>query len=390
MHDVYDVVVVGAGPSGSSAGRSAALGGADTLLVEKKKEIGVPVKCGEFIPSLNEIEKLLPNSDSIRCYYTDLSEEVVSNRTTRIRLYSPKNRSYEFDFDGWVLNREVFDRTLALRAEEAGAKVQTSTVVKAVHEKAGAKKVLMRNSAGETFVETRLLIGADGFPSNISKWTNLKNQYKADNVILCAQRRLSDVKLKEEDVVEICLSKKYAPGGYAWVIPKGNREVNVGVGVRLSHLMRGKLITDYLNDFLERHPIFSTYFLRARSESLIIKMVPVGGQVRYVCDGKTLLVGDAAGTVIPINGGGVPTALVSGHIAGEIASRHLNGDYNISSYATDLRKNIGYVLKRGYLYRRLADRFMYSDDVFERILAMIGVKSIAKIIKCEPILGPFI
>lgn len=386
MREIYDVLVVGAGPSGSSAAQSAALEGAKTLLVEKKKEIGVPVKCGEFIPSLNEIRTLLPGVSSIKSFYQLLSKNAVSNRTTKVRVYSPKNRSYEFDFDGLVLNRNISDSILALEAEKSGAIVQTSTVMEAISEKECVKKVSLRSLGGETFVEAKLLIGADGFPSRIGEWAKLRNRCKAENVVLCVQLRMENVKLDEEDIVEIYLSKKYAPGGYAWIIPKGNGKANVGVGVRLPHLRQGNLIMDYLNSFLKRHPVSSTYFLKARPTSSIAKMVPVGGQVRSLYGNGTLLVGDAAGMVIAINGSGIPTALVSGHIAGEIASQHLKGDYELSAYATVLRKNIGNVLKRGYFYRRLADVSMYSDDVFEKILQMIGTRNIAKIVKCEPIL----
>lgn len=381
-------MVVGAGPSGSSASRSASLEGADTLLLEKKKKIGVPIRCGEFIPSLNETRRLLPRAKALMKFthgiYDLLSDDAVSNRTTRIRLYSPKNRSYEFDFDGIVLNREVFEKILVRKAEKSGVTLRTSAIAKAISPGDKIKKVLVRSSVGETFIRAKLLIGADGFPSNVGKWAHLNNPFEAESVVLCAQQRMKDVKL-DEDVVEIYFSGKYAPGGYAWIIPKGEREANVGVGVRLSYLRKGKGIVEYLDAFSKKHPVASKRFPTARATSLIVKMVPVGGLVPNLCGNRTLLVGDAGGMVIAINGCGIPPALVSGHLAGKTASQHLRGDCGLSAYVTDLRREIGDVLERGLMYRKVADWLMRRDDLFEKVLQIIGVKSIAKVIKCEPI-----
>lgn len=65
LNDVYDVVVVGAGPGGSMASYASAKNGAKTLLIEKSQEIGEPVRCAEAIPSIEEFG-LKPEPEFVR------------------------------------------------------------------------------------------------------------------------------------------------------------------------------------------------------------------------------------------------------------------------------------------------------------------------------------
>lgn len=385
LHETCDVLVVGAGPSGSSASLAASREGADILLIEKEKEIGVPVRCGEFFPSLEEAKSLLSMAKSTRDFieeiYGLISDEAVSNRTKIIKIYSPRNRTYEFEFDGIVLRREIFEKNLVHKAQEAGVKLQTSSTTRAINKNNGFIKASIDSLSCKNFVSTKLIIGADGFPSNIGRLMHLRSHYKAEDIVLCAQYKMKNVK-SDEDTVEIYFGKKYAPGGYAWIIPKGGNEANVGLGIRLPYLKRRMLITR-LNTFIKKHEVASKHFSSARKTSLIVKMVPVGGLVENVCGNQTLLVGDAAGTVIPINGCGIPPALISGHIAGKIAAKHLRGESDLSAYVNDLNKEIGKVLERGLMYRKIADKFMYRDELFDMVLSIIGIENIAKIIKCQ-------
>ena len=111
----------------------------------------------------------------------------------------------------------------------------------------------------------------------------------------------------------------------------------------------------------------------------------MGGLLPNVYGNRVLLAGDAAGILIAVNGSGIPTALVSGHIAGKIASQNLKENCELSLYATALKKEIGSVVERGYLYRRLGDVFIRSEEAFEKVFQMIGTDNLAKVIKCEPI-----
>ncbi|NIN53336.1 MAG: FAD-dependent oxidoreductase, partial [Nitrososphaeria archaeon] len=89
----FDVVVLGAGPAGASAALKASEGGVSVLLVEKNKEIGVPIRCGEYLPVPREMEDLLPRAKHTESLY-DVPEDMVRNRTSKIRIVSPAGKSY--------------------------------------------------------------------------------------------------------------------------------------------------------------------------------------------------------------------------------------------------------------------------------------------------------
>jgi geranylgeranyl reductase family protein len=397
MYDECDVLVVGAGPSGLSAALSIILNGLKVLIVERKAEVGIPVKCGELLPNIKEVENLLPAINTVKNMYMqfkkdktgemikDAIENAVVNKIKKIRLYSPNNNTFEFNFDGIVINREAFEKSLAIKAKNSGAILKTSTTVEAVSEENGHYKVsVIDNTGGKSFVKARFLIGADGFPSNLAKIMKMKHGYKKNDMVLCAQKRITNIKLMDPDVVEMYLSEKYARGGYAWIIPKSDEKANVGLGVRLSYI-KAIPILDCLETFLKSHKIASHYFIKAKSMPAVLKIIPVGGLVSDIVVDRVLLVGDAAGLVIPINGSGIPTALASGYMAGKIVSKCAKGEYNLSAYVSVLRKSIKPMLDRGYLYRKLFDALRSSTLLFERTLQFLGSSGIANIIKCDPL-----
>lgn len=113
-HD-YDVIVVGAGPAGSVTAKIAAEKGCSVLLIEKRQEIGDPVRCGEAC-----------SKDTIT-RHIDLDPKWISAEVSGTRLFSPDGTSIIMnegvDKPGVVLERKMFDMALARKAAEAGAEV---------------------------------------------------------------------------------------------------------------------------------------------------------------------------------------------------------------------------------------------------------------------------
>ena len=116
----YDVAVVGAGPAGSTAAKVIAKKGHEVIILERRRAVGRPVQCGEFIPTPREIRDMFPRSPRM-AQLVEVPQKSLLNRTSHLRLVSPLERSYEFSFKSNIIDRARFDTHLAERAVDAGA-----------------------------------------------------------------------------------------------------------------------------------------------------------------------------------------------------------------------------------------------------------------------------
>ncbi|MEM4201902.1 MAG: NAD(P)/FAD-dependent oxidoreductase, partial [Candidatus Hadarchaeum sp.] len=124
MKESYDVVVVGAGPAGSVAAYSAAKAGTSVLVLERRREIGVPVQCGEAL-SEDVLKEMNIKPDPSWAVNPTNSVKIVSPSGIAVRISERRVTGKV----GYILNRKIFDKYLALRAAEAGADVRVGTYV---------------------------------------------------------------------------------------------------------------------------------------------------------------------------------------------------------------------------------------------------------------------
>src|SRR5437667_9667499 len=126
MPSPYDVITVGSGPAGATAARYAARRGLKVLLVDKRKEIGVPVQCGEYVAHNEEVRAIFPT-------VTDLEDlmgvpyRVREVDTPIIRIWSPNGRRYDIPFQGFTVRRDKMDQGIAAQAVQEGAELMTET-----------------------------------------------------------------------------------------------------------------------------------------------------------------------------------------------------------------------------------------------------------------------
>ena len=149
-----DVLVIGAGPAGSQAARHAALGGADTVFVERRRVVGVPVQCAEHVPLLTL--SALPRP-----------QDVVVQRITHLRTQVPGLQTEALRAPGAIVRRDLFDQQLAEAAQEAGARLWLRT--RAVDWRDGA--AVVDGPGGRRLVRAKVVIGADGPRSRVRGWT---------------------------------------------------------------------------------------------------------------------------------------------------------------------------------------------------------------------------
>lgn len=349
------MIVVGAGPAGSTTARYAARRGLKTLVLEKRKAIGRPVQCGEYMAANHEVEALFPQAGGVDALF-DLPEALKEARTSVIRIFSPSFRSYDVPFEGYTVCRDRVDPHWAQLAEKEGAEIRTGTVVRRIR---GNDVV----TPGETF-QGRVVVGADGPYSLVARSAGLEPPTPLAEAVTC------QVEGTFGDSLDIYFGS-LAPGGYAWVIPKDGA-ANVGLGVWTRY--RGRL-DRLLQRFLDR--------MGFEADGWTGGWVPEMGAVPRTVKDNVLLVGDAAGHVMPTNGGGVNTAMVCARIAGNTAADHLQEGVPLAAYETRWREVAGRPLQLGTEIRRLADLFFPSDFWLEWTMRLMGPKPMSRAIRCE-------
>src|SRR2546426_10457491 len=225
-----DVLVIGAGPTGSTAAKYAARGGAEVLLIEKRSEIGTPVRCGEGVAKrwLDEIG-LTPSAEFI-CHEVDGARVIAPDGTALV-----VDETRAGNECGYVLERDLFDRYLAKEAAKAGAEILIKTSAVGLLRDDGQTIGARCEHMAETFdVRATLVIGADGVESQVGRWEGLERHLRTRSVDACLQYTMVGV-AGDPRYNDVYLGS-CAPGGYAWVFWKQPDVANVGIGVNFSRI----------------------------------------------------------------------------------------------------------------------------------------------------------
>jgi digeranylgeranylglycerophospholipid reductase len=345
----YDVVVVGAGPAGSTAAKTAAELGLDVLLIEKRQEIGSPVRCAEGTgkKSLMKFIKLDP--------------KWIAARLKGARIYAPNGtmvKIYGNEEIGLILERKIFDRELAKLAARAGAQVQVKTRATGVLIENGFIRGIKARQLDKEFkVESKIVIAADGVESQVARWAGVDTTVKLKDIESCAQFLIADIDIDEE-YADFYVGNKIAPGGYLWVFPKGEREANVGVGILGSKSSDLRAI-DYLQSFAAKK------YPKGKIIEMVVGGVPVSGPIKCTVANGLIIAGDAARQADPITGGGITNAMHAGKIAGEVAARAIQeGNYSIEvlkEYEDRWRASLGRELARNYKVKEIFSALTDED-----------------------------
>lgn len=361
VSDWYNLIVVGAGPAGSVAARTAAEAGLSVLLLEKRQEIGSPVRCAEGVPHESLLGFLEPESGWI-------SAEVDRAQIVAAVAGEVLERWQGSGGLGYVLERRVFDRVLAERAAAAGVEVWVKTpAVGLLREDGFVKGVVAQWQGQQVEIGADVVIAADGVESRMGAWASLDTQLTLEDTMVCAQYLLSGI-----DWDPACLGywidEAIAPGGYAWVFPKGNGLANVGLGLQADRSEETALA--YLDRFVEQEPALSP----GRPVTLVVGNVPVALPCsRLVTDGL-MLVGDAARQVDPLTGGGIINAMTAGRMAAQVAANALaEGDVSaqgLAGYQEQSSKLLGQRLARSYHLRQRFPPDRRASRDFVRLFAV--------------------
>ncbi len=339
----YDVVVVGAGPAGCLAAKYAAKNGAKTLIIEEHASIGSPVQCAGLL-STKAIDACEVSFD--KGFHPISGAFVYAPDGRRICISGGEIKAY-------VVDRRLFDRTLAENALRSGAEILMRTRACGIATR-GNRRILHVTIEGEPdVIEADVVIGADGIQSSIARWTGLGT---SENV-LCGAQVNTVYDFDCCDCVEI-FPGSCAPGFFAWAIPY-HESARIGLAVRptvtpgpksrsISQSQPGSACW-HLKWLLSEHRVVARK-CRSGMTGLVVGGIPIGVLQRTAAD-SVLIAGDAAGQVKPTSGGGVYPGAVCAKIAGRVAADAVReGDTSarrLSEYDRLWRAEIGRELAIG-------------------------------------------
>ncbi|MCY3835283.1 MAG: NAD(P)/FAD-dependent oxidoreductase [Anaerolineaceae bacterium] len=330
----YDVIVVGAGPAGAIAARKAAESGMDTLLIEKRLEIGTPVRCGESfeLHTASQYLEDIPNQpwvNTITRYFS------IHNTKGDCVVVPPISPSI-------ICDRKIFDREVAYTAANAGVQVLVNARAESLlQDQDGAVVGLKINCMGSPLdVYSKVVIAADGTESQLARWAGLKSIPALSDLYVGTQFLVSGLSGQiRTDTSHYYVGEAIAPGGYVWVFPKSADTANIGIVIS-GDRAEGTSAQGHLEGFLQE------VFPRARSVlGQVTGGIPVtGGLKRLVTDGL-MVVGDAAHQADPLTAGGIVLGMVAGDYAGTAAAQCIReGDVraqSLSRYEKRWRERFG-------------------------------------------------
>jgi len=298
----YDVIVVGGGPAGSMAAHAVASAGAKVIMLEKDRDIGYPVRCGEAV------------SDAGLRQFVEPRAEWIAARISKIRMRSPDNTIIDLESKllGYVLHRRIFDYALANRASQAGAQIQTRAYVNGLLMEDDIIRGVRYQYMGENRTLTaKIVIAADGVESRVGRMAGLRTASKLKDMESAYQATVGNIDIDQE-MIDFYVGENWAPGGYLWVFPKGDRMANIGLGV-LGTKAKNYNSHDLIHNFIKE------YYPKATLLTSVCGGVPVGQTLKSITGNGIMLTGDAARMVNPVSGGGIVSGMHGGKLAGEVA-----------------------------------------------------------------------
>jgi digeranylgeranylglycerophospholipid reductase len=351
----FDVAVIGAGCSGLWAAATVARGGGRCLVLERNARIGERIVCAEGMGRAG-LAALTP-----------VKPEWIAETVDKVRFHSNGGGLAEVREPGagLVSHKEIVLGDLARIAAEAGAEIRPGCEVRDLGG-VGSRELSLEivSGARAARMSCRAVVAADGIESRIGRKLGIKRALKRTDLFSCAQYTVGPVDVAP-GTIEIYLGRQVAPGGYAWVFPKGDSTANVGVGVVGDP--GGPPAVEYLKRFVhERCP-------RSKILRALVGGVPSERSPFKASAGGVFLAGDAARVADPISGAGIVPGMESGEIAGLYALRHALGQGSAEAVQKDFAK----ALRRKFDDRRMrwaARRALshMSDKDLARMVALIA------------------
>ncbi len=326
--DDYDVIIVGGGPVGSITGEN--IKNKKVLIIEEHQEIGVPLQCAGII-SLKGVKELgnpkgCVNTIKGAYIYTKNNNIKIGNEEIRAKVFERKV------MDKDILIRATKNKNIDVLLKAYGSlenikedrnnsrfnklkilkKIRKNEFNKNIRNKKGNYKLSIKHDNKEYILSPKIIVGADGVRSLLGKKAGLVTKRE---IMSSAQLELTNISI-DNDFVHIFIEKDYCNYFFIWIIPIGKDRVRVGLCDKTEAYNK-------LLKFINNHPIGSKILKGGVVTELSVGALPIGYNKSNVKN-NLLLVGDAAGQVKPLSGGGLYYGAKCGKICGKIITNYLD------------------------------------------------------------------
>jgi geranylgeranyl reductase family protein len=281
--------------------------GVKVTVFEEHDEIGSPSHCAGHL-SIRSLRNL---------GLYPLPGKIVENTFSMANFYSPMGTKLSVRLARPVtcaVNRTFFDRYLAEEAEAAGVSYCLSSRVRSLLIDNGFVKGVNveQKDAGEEAVSVKIVVDAEGVSSRILRQTGL-SPLNRGRLVYAVEAEVENIRNVELDAVEVFLGKDYAPGFYAWLMPRPDGTAKVGLATRTGNPK------EFLRRLMLKHPVASKQLGTARITRMAFHPISLGGPILKAYSNGFLAVGDVASQVKPTTGGGVIFGLTCAKIAAQVA-----------------------------------------------------------------------
>ncbi len=326
-------MIAGGSIAGLLCAREISSRGFSVLVIEEDYEIGTPEHCGGLV-SLAGLEELgvIPFKKTFE--HMIESAEITSPNGNSFTINSKKQKVTE-------ISRRELDKQVAFQAQKNGAVIKVRTSFQELTDKG------IRTNEEE--IDCKIFVDARGVSSLIHK--------DRTGILSSAQYEIYADWIEKGKVKVIFDQEKY-PGFFAWVIPSGEGKGKVGVAGK------GIKVTETLDRFLKDKGEFSTI-------RKIFAPIWIKGPIKNFVDGKTVIIGDAAGQAKPTTAGGIFTSGMGGIYAGQAISEFLktNDSEDLEEYQKKWTARFGKEFEKQVLARKILERIDNNtiNKLFETI-----------------------
>ncbi|MBN2477784.1 NAD(P)/FAD-dependent oxidoreductase [Candidatus Micrarchaeota archaeon] len=378
MNYDYDAIVIGGGPAGSTFSRVAAKNGMNVLIIDKRREIGVPVRCGEGLGARELVKEGL-----------EIPRSAYSTEILGAKVVAPNGKEIiwkDEETKGYMLERKFFDKWLCELAVDGGAKVLTYTrAVDIIKDNGKVGGVRVVHGAEEPYeIRAPMVVSAEGMEAHIARKMGFDTVHKPYDVDTCYQYEMKPY--EHENLIELYFGNDIAPRGYVWIFPKADKKANVGLGIGGNVLngtkrggMKGSDPKTLLDNFIENNSQLKD---ASRLEDFG-GVISVGSPLNEFVKDNFMVIGTAAKQVDPIHGGGIALAMESGMMAGQVvADAYSKKDYsskNLKPYENEWKEGPGKKVHKRLLLRKVVEKL--NDDDLNYIFSQISDQDLNKVMK---------